>query len=117
MKKLKGIALNIMRHKRDNSVRYNNKANWFVKGIPPNAQPRQIYKLFAKFDEIISCKIIENEDRDLLGYGYINYYNLDSAKCAIENLNKTKFLYSELEMEYFQSKNVRLQAPQGNCTI
>ena len=82
-----------------------------------DAQPRQIYELFAKFGEIISCKIIENEDGDLLGYGYINYYNLDSAKSAIENLNKTKFLDSELEVEYFQRKNERLQAPQENCSI
>ena len=77
MRKLKGKALNIMWHERDNSIRYNNKANLFIKGISPDVQPRQIYELFAKFGEIISCKIIENEDGDLLGYGYINYYNLD----------------------------------------
>ena len=117
MKKLKGKALNIMWHERDNSIRYNNKANLFIKGISPDAQPRQIYELFAKFGEIISCKICENEDGDLLGYGYINYYNLDSAKSAIEHLNKTKFLDSELEVEYFQRKNERLQAPQENCSL
>ena len=117
MKKLKGKALNIMWHERDNSVRYNNKANLFVKGISPDAQPRQIYELFAKFGEIISCKICENEDGDLLGYGYINYYDLNSAQNAIENLNKTKFLDSELEIEHFQRKNERLQAPQENCTL
>ena len=92
MKKLKGKALNIMWHETDNSVRYNNRANLFVKGIPANAQPRQIYELFAKYGEIISCKICENEDGDFLGYGYINYYSLDSANNAIQNLNNTKFL-------------------------
>ena len=117
MKKLKGKALNIMWHEKDNSIRYNNKANLFVKGISPNAQPRQIYELFAKFGEIISCKICENEDGDLLGYGYINYYNLDSAKNALEKLNKTKFLDMELEIEHFQKKNERLQAPEENCSI
>ena len=117
MKKLKGKALNIMWHERDNSIRYNNKANLFVKGISPDAQPRQIYELFAKYGEIISCKICENEDGDLLGYGYINYYYLNSAQNAIENLNKTKFLDSELEIEHFQRKNERLQAPQENCTL
>ena len=117
MKKLKGKALNIMWHERDNSIRYNNKANLFVKGISQNAQPRQIYELFAKFGEIISCKICQNEDGDLLGYGYINFYDLDSAKNAIEKLNKTKFLDSELEVEYFQRKNERLQAPQENCSL
>ena len=117
MKKLKGKALNIMWHERDNSIRYNNKANLFVKGISKDAQPRQIYELFAKFGEIISCKICENEDGDLLGYGYINYYDLDSAKNAIENLNKTKFLDSELEVEHFQRKSERLLAPQENNNI
>jgi polyadenylate-binding protein len=57
MKRLKGKALNIMWHERDNSIRYNNEANLFVKGISQNANPRDIYELFAKYGEIISCKI------------------------------------------------------------
>ena len=117
MRRLKGKALNIMWHERDNSIRYNNKANIFVKGISPNANPRDIYELFAKYGEIISSKICENEDGDLLGYGYINYYNLDSAENAIANLNKTKFMDSELEVEHFQKKNERLQVPQENSSI
>ena len=117
MRRLKGKALNIMWHERDNSIRYNNKANIFVKGISPNANPRDIYELFAKYGEIISSKICENEDGDLLGYGYINYYNLDSAENAIANLNKTKFMDSELEVEHFQRKNERLQVPQENSSI
>ena len=117
MRRLKGKALNIMWHERDNSVRYNNKANIFVKGISKNASPREIYELFAKYGEIISSKICENEDGDLLGYGYINYYNLDSAENAIANLNKTKFMDSELEVEHFQKKNERLQIPQENSSI
>ena len=117
MRRLKGKALNIMWHERDNSIRYNNKANIFVKGISPNASPRDIYELFAKYGEIISSKICENEDGDLLGYGYINYYNLDSAENAIANLNKTKFMDSELEVEHFQKKNERLQIPQENSSI
>ena len=117
MRRLKGKALNIMWHERDNSVRYNNKANLFVKGISPNATPRQIYELFEKYGEIISCKICENEEGDLLGYGYINYYNLESAEKAIANLNKFKFNDSVLEVEHFQKKNERLQAPQENSSI
>ena len=117
MRKLKGKALNIMWHERDNSIRYNNKANIFVKGISQNANPREIYELFAKYGEIISAKICENEDGDLLGYGYINYYNLESAENAIANLNKTKFKDSELEVEHFQKKNERLQVPQENTSI
>jgi polyadenylate-binding protein len=117
MRRLKGKALNIMWHERDNSIRYNNKANIFVKGISLNANPRDVFELFAKYGEIISCKICEDEDGNLLGYGYINYYNLESAENAIANLNKTKFMDSELEVEHFQKKNERLQVPQENCSI
>ena len=90
MRRLKGKALNIMWHERDNSIRYNNKANIFVKGISVNANPRDVFELFAKYGEIISCKICEDEDGNLLGYGYINYYNLESAENAIANCEKCK---------------------------
>ncbi len=106
-----------MWHERDNSVRYNNKANLFVKGISRDAQPREIYELFEKYGEIISCKICENDDGDLLGYGYINYYSLDSAENAIKELNKKKIWNSVLEIEHFQKKNERLQSNLGNNSI
>ena len=77
MKRLKGKALNIMWHEKDNSIRYNNTANIFVKGIPPEIKPREVFELFNKYGEIISVKICEDEDGNLLGYGYINYYSLD----------------------------------------
>ena len=117
MRRLKGKPLNIMWHERDNSIRYNNKANIYVKGFPKKSEPREIYELFAKFGEIISCKLCENDDGDLLGYGYINYYNLESAEEAIKNLNKTKFMDSELEVCHFKKKNERLQAAMENCSI
>ena len=117
MRRLKGKALNIMWLEKDNSIRYNNEANLFVKGISTDASPREIYELFSKYGEIISCKICEDEDGNLLGYGYINYYNLDSAENAIANLNKTKFMESELEVEHFQKKNERLQVLQENTSI
>ena len=117
MRRVKGKALNIMWHERDNSIRYNNEANLFVKGISQNANPRDIYELFSKYGEIISCKICEDEDGNLLGYGYINYYSLDSAEKAISNLNKKKFMDSELEVQHFKKMNERFKAPSENKSI
>ncbi len=117
MRRVKGKALNIMWHERDNSIRYNNEANLFVKGISQNANPRDIYELFSKYGEIISCKICEDEDGNLLGYGYINYYNLESAEKAITNLNKKQFMDSELEVQHFKKMNERFKAPSENKSI
>ena len=117
MRRVKGKALNIMWYERDNSIRYNNEANLFVKGISQNANPRDIYELFSKYGEIISCKICEDEDGNLLGYGYINYYNLESAEKAILNLNKKQFMDSELEVQHFKKMNERFKAPSENKSI
>ena len=117
MRRLKGKALNIMWHEKDNSIRYNNKANIFIKGISTEVKPRDIYELFAKFGEIISTKICEDEDGNLLGYGYINYYNLSSAENAVKNLNNKEFFGSKLEIEHFQKKNERLQNAIENNSI
>ena len=117
MKRLKGKALNIMWHEKDNSIRYNNTANIFVKGIPPEIKPREVFELFNKYGEIISVKICEDEDGNLLGYGYINYYSLDSAENAIKELNKKNIWGSVLEIGHFQKKNERLQSNLGNNSI
>ena len=117
MRRLKGKTLNIMWHEKDNSVRYNNTANIFVKGISITATPREIYEVFMKYGEIISSKICEDEDGNFLGYGYINYYNVDSAEKAIKDLNKKEMWGSVLEVEHFQKKNERLQSYMGNNSV
>ena len=56
MRRLKGKTLNIMWHEKDNSIRYNNTANIFIKGIPNSVTPREVYEVFMKYGEIISSK-------------------------------------------------------------
>jgi RNA recognition motif-containing protein len=104
MRNLNGKALNIMWHEKDNSIRYNNTANVFIKNIPKDVKPREIFEMFNKFGEIISTKICEDEDGNLLGYGYVNYYNLDSAEKAIKELNKKEINGCKLEVTHFQKK-------------
>lgn len=117
MLRLKGKTLNIMWHEKDNTIRYNNTANLFVKGINTTVKPREIYELFMKYGEIMSSKICEDENGNLRGYGYINYYNLDSAEKAIKDLNKKEFKGSILEIEHFQKKNERFNSYMGNNSI
>ena len=78
MRRLKGKTLNIMWHEKDNSVRYNNTANIFIKGISPTITPREVYVVFSKFGEIISSKLCEDEDGKSRGYGYVSYSDQDS---------------------------------------
>ena len=108
LRKLKGHSIRLMWEERDNSIRYNSTSNLFIKGIPFNIQPREVYEYFMKFGDISSAKLKENSDGNHLGYGYITYYNPESAEEAIKNTNGKIVWGSMLQVNYFKKKNERL---------
>ena len=108
LRKLKGHAIRLMWEERDNSIRYNSTTNLFVKGIPFNVQPREVYEYFMKFGDISSAKLKENAEGNHLGYGYVTYYNPESAENAIKNSNGKNVWGVPLQVDYFKKKNERL---------
>ena len=109
LRKLKGHAIRLMWEERDNSIRYNSTTNLFIKGIPFNVQPREVYEYFIKFGDISSAKLKENQDGNHLGYGYVTYYKPESAESAIKNTNgKMMWGGGPLQVDYFKKKNERL---------
>lgn len=109
LRKLKGHAIRLMWEERDNSIRYNSTTNLFIKGIPFNVQPREVYEYFMKFGDISSAKLKENAEGNHLGYGYVTYYKPESAENAIKNTNgKMMWGGGPLQVDYFKKKNERL---------
>jgi RNA recognition motif-containing protein len=109
LRKLKGHAIRLMWEERDNSIRSNSKTNLFVKGIPFNVQPREVYEYFMKFGDISSAKLKDDADGNHLGYGYVTYYKPESAENAIKNSNG-KIIWGNipLQVDYFKKKNERI---------
>lgn len=111
MRKLRGKTIRIMWHERDNNIRYNTQGNLFVKNIPLDIKARQFYEKFLQFGDIISAKLIEDEEGNHNGYGYVSYYNSESADNAIAALNnKEVWPGSKLEVARFQKKNERFSS-------
>ena len=109
LRKLKGHAIRLMWEERDNSIRSNSKTNLFVKGIPFNVQPREVYEYFMKFGDISSAKLKDDADGNHLGYGYVTYYKPESAENAIKNSNgKIIWGNTPLQVDYFKKKNERI---------
>lgn len=108
LRKLKGHAIRLMWEEYDNNIRYNSSTNLFVKGVPFNVQPREFYEFFMKFGDISSAKLNENEQGNHLGYGYVTYYNPESAEAAINNCNGKVIWKSLLQVDYFKKKNERI---------
>lgn len=114
MLKLRGKTINIMWHEKDNSARYNTVSNLFVKGLSQRVNPREVYLKFLQYGDIMSIKLCEDQDCNLLGYGYINYYSKDAANSAINELNGKEVWGNTLEVSFFQKKNERIISQQSN---
>ena len=105
LRKLKGHAIRLMWDEKDNSIRYNSSTNLFIKNIPFNIQPREVYEYFMKFGDISSCKLMEDIYGNHLGYGYITYYDPESSSNAIKNCDGKSIWNNQIiEVKYFKKK-------------
>jgi polyadenylate-binding protein len=108
MRKLKGKTVRITWHERDSLVRYNNQVNVYVKSIPLNVSPREFYEYFCTFGDVVSAKLVENEDGNHLGYGYVHFASTETKNKCIEDSNdKEIWPGSKLVVENFQKKQER----------
>jgi len=117
LRKLKGKTIRIMWHERDTSQRYSNDSNLFIKNIPLNTKPREFYELFLQFGEIVSAKLMEDENGNHFGYGYIHYVENDSAQKALEHCEKNIIFGETLDIKYFQKKTDRFNPMSGNKNV
>jgi polyadenylate-binding protein len=108
LKKLRGKTIRVVWHERNNTQRYNNEANLFVKNIPVEVTPREFYEKFLSYGDIISAKLCEDEDGNSLGYAYVSYYDSSSCDKAIVELDDKDFWGNKLEVKRFQKKNERM---------
>lgn len=117
LRKLKGKTIRIMWHERDNSQRYNNQGNIFVKNIPAEVKPRDFFEFFIRFGDIVSAKLCEDDDGNHYGYGYVHYTSDDYANLALDHCINNKVWGVELEVKNFQKKNERQYPMSGNKNV
>jgi len=114
MRKLRNRSCRIMWDDKEgikNISYHTENNNIFVKNIPLEVTPREVFEVFSEFGEITSVKITENKDGSHNGYGYISY---EDSKFAIEAINKCnlKPIFKKhpdfyVEVEFFRRQNQR----------
>ena len=101
-KKIKNRPIRIMWDEKD--FLQNNKDkknNLYIKGIPKEKTPREVYTYFLKFGDIFSFKL--NEDRKGNNNNvtaFVTYYSESDAKKAIDETNGKKIWNSDMEANY-----------------
>lgn len=84
--------------------------NVIVKGLPFTVTDEDLGKIFEGLDSIKSFKVVRNDKGKSKGYGYVNFYSLESARSALE-ANGYKVQGRAITVEYVPVKN---QKPKYN---
>jgi RNA recognition motif-containing protein len=65
--------------------------NLLVKNLPKEVSAHQFYKQFSNHGDIRSCKLVVNYKGESKGYGYVNFYRIEDADKAKEEIGKNGF--------------------------
>ena len=100
-KKLNGKCIRIMREEKDFLLKNKeNKNNLYIKGIPKNKDPREIFEYFIKFGDIFSLKVNEDDQGNNNGIAFLTYYKEEDAKKSMDQTNGKKIWGSDMEVQY-----------------
>lgn len=84
---MNGRPIRIMWSQRDPSLRQSGVGNVFVKNLDRTISSRALYDIFSAFGNILSCKVVQDENGASKGYGFVHYETQEAANRAIEHGN------------------------------
>ncbi|KAK2949471.1 putative Long-chain-alcohol dehydrogenase 2 [Blattamonas nauphoetae] len=65
------------------------RANLFVKFLPPSILDHELHALFSPFGEIVSCKVmVSTATGESLGYGFVRFAKETDAQTAQQKMNR-----------------------------
>lgn len=92
-KKLGKKTIRIAWYNRDpTSVRNNPQYNIFVKKVAKTVTARQFHDYFSTFGNIISARLVEDDEGEVVGYGFVLYDSLESVDLAIKEANQKELM-------------------------
>jgi polyadenylate-binding protein len=100
-------------NRESNNNRNNPDFNIFVKKLPKNITHREFHEHFSKFGNIVSARLVEDEEGEIIGYGFVLYDSAEGAENAIKEQNGIEYKGKKLYCGHF-IKNRPKKAPQFN---
>lgn len=93
--------------------RNNPQFNIFIKKLPKNITHREFHEHFTSFGPVVSARLVEDEEGEVVGYGFVLYENQEAADKAIAATNEKEWKGKKLYAGHF-IKNRPRKEPQFN---
>jgi len=107
---LRGRPLRIMWSQRDPALRKSGVGNVFIKNLDKNIDNKSLYDTFSAFGNILSCKIMTDENGQSKGFGFVHFETQEAADNAINKVNGMLLADKKVYVGRFMSRNQRVEA-------
>jgi polyadenylate-binding protein len=105
---LRGRALRIMWSQRDPGLRKSGVGNVFIKNLDKNIDNKSLYDTFSAFGNILSCKIMTDENGQSKGFGFVHFETQEAADNAINKVNGMLLADKKVFVGRFVSRSQRV---------
>eukprot|EP01132_Coremiostelium_polycephalum_P006247 gene6247-7778_t len=113
---IRNKSCRIMWSQRDPSLRKSGVGNVFIKNLHKAIDHKALYDTFSAFGNILSCKVVTDENNLSKGFGFVHYENQESADKAIAKVNGMNINDQKVFVGPFKSSKERGQSAQLKFT-
>jgi len=110
---IKGRPCRIMWSQRDPSLRKSGVGNIFIKNLDRGIDHKALYDTFSAFGNILSCKVVSDENSGSKGYGFVHFETKEAAEKATAKVNGMMLNNSKVFVGPFVPRKERLKTQDG----